>query len=108
VASLVEPGGKNGVRKKEKGTGYFLGLLRERPRLRSVDDSREMPFRKAGILPRGNKKVSGTISRRVAGIWFIGFLRSVSFVWFDERERQDRPARQIADLGLLRRIGKKT
>ncbi len=32
------------------------------------------------------------ISRRVAGIWFIWFLRSVSFVWFDERERQDRPA----------------
>jgi hypothetical protein len=34
----------------------------------------------------------------VAGSWFIWsiwFVWSVSFVWFDERERQDRPARQI-------------
>jgi hypothetical protein len=36
-----------------------------------------------------------SISRRVAGIRFIGFLRSVSCVWFDERESQDRPAQQI-------------
>ena len=35
------------------------------------------------------------ISRRVAGIWFIRFLRSVSCVWFDEREKEDRPAYQI-------------
>ena len=34
-------------------------------------------------------------SRRVARIWFIWFLRSVSCVWFDEREGQDRPAHQI-------------
>lgn len=33
----------------------------------------------------------GPKSWRVAGIWFIWFLRSVSFVWFDERERQDSP-----------------
>jgi hypothetical protein len=36
-----------------------------------------------------------TISRRVAGSWFIWFLRSVSCVWFNEPERQDRPAHQI-------------
>ena len=41
------------------------------------------------------RAVPRTISRRVAGIWFIWFLRSVSFVWFDERERQDRPAHQL-------------
>jgi hypothetical protein len=35
------------------------------------------------------------ISRRVAGIWFIWFLRSFSCVWFDEPESQDRPAYQI-------------
>jgi hypothetical protein len=29
------------------------------------------------------------------GDWFIWFIRSVSFVWFDERERQDRLAHQI-------------
>ena len=33
--------------------------------------------------------------RRVAGSWFIWCLRSVSCVWFDEREGQDRPAHQI-------------
>jgi hypothetical protein len=31
----------------------------------------------------------------VAGIWSIWFLRSVSCVWFDERERQDRPSYQL-------------
>jgi hypothetical protein len=40
-------------------------------------------------------RVPGTISRRVAGIWFIWSRWSVSLVWFDERERQDRPALQI-------------
>jgi len=43
-------------------------------------------------------KVPETIPREVAGIWFIWFLRSASFVWFDERERQDRPAHQIDHL----------
>jgi len=42
-----------------------------------------------------DEKMSGTIARHVAGIWFIGFLRSVSFVWFDEREKQDSPAHQL-------------
>jgi hypothetical protein len=36
--------------------------------------------------------LQSNISRRVAGIWF---LWSVAFDWFDERERQDRPAHQI-------------
>jgi len=35
--------------------------------------------------------VVGPISRHVAGIWSIWFLRSVSCVWFDERERQADP-----------------
>ncbi len=39
--------------------------------------------------------LQSNISRRVAGIWSIWFLRSVSCVWFDERERQDSPAHQI-------------
>jgi len=39
--------------------------------------------------------LQSNISRRVAGIWFIWFFRSVSCVWFDERERQDRPAHRI-------------
>ena len=34
--------------------------------------------------------MSGTISRRVAGSWFIWFLRSFACVGFDERERQKR------------------
>jgi hypothetical protein len=38
--------------------------------------------------------VPGTISPHVAGIWFIRSRWSVSFVWFDEREREDRPAQQ--------------
>jgi hypothetical protein len=42
--------------------------------------------------------VPGTISRRVEGIWFIRFLRSASFVWFDERERHDRLVHQIDHL----------
>lgn len=46
-------------------------------------------------LFRERRKGAGPISRRVAGIWFIGFLRSVSFVWFDERERQYSPAHQL-------------
>src|SRR4029077_18555305 len=33
--------------------------------------------------------------QHVAGSWFIWFLRSVSFVSFDEQERQDRPLYQI-------------
>ena len=37
----------------------------------------------------------GSIYRRGAGDWFIWFLWSVSFVWFDERERLERPAHQI-------------
>ena len=35
------------------------------------------------------------VLHRVAGIWFIWSHWSVSFVWFDERERQDRPALRI-------------
>src|SRR5438094_8890341 len=35
------------------------------------------------------RNTSGTISRRVAGLW------SIWLVWFDERERQNRPAHQI-------------
>ena len=41
------------------------------------------------------RKVPEASSRRVAGSWFIWFLWSISFVWIDERERQDRPAHQI-------------
>jgi len=48
----------------------------------------------AGLVIAG-QALQSNISRRVAGIWFIWFLWSISFVWFDERERQDRPARQI-------------
>ena len=33
-------------------------------------------------------RVPGTMSRRVAGIWFIWSRWSVPCVWFDERERQ--------------------
>jgi hypothetical protein len=36
----------------------------------------------------------------VTEIWFIWFLQSVSFVWFDERERQDSPAHQIDRLRI--------
>jgi hypothetical protein len=39
--------------------------------------------------------MQSNISRSVAGIWSIWFLWSVSFDWFDEPERQDRPAHQI-------------
>jgi hypothetical protein len=42
--------------------------------------------------------VVGSISRHVAGFWFIWSIWSiwsVSFVWFDERERQAKPAHQI-------------
>ena len=48
-----------------------------------------------------DEKVPGTISRRVAGSWFIWSFWLISsvwffwFIWFDERERQDRPAHQI-------------
>jgi hypothetical protein len=36
------------------------------------------------------------ISRRVVGIWSICFLRSVSCVWFDEREiRQTRASDRL-------------
>jgi hypothetical protein len=35
------------------------------------------------------------ISRRGAGSWSIWFPWSFSCVWFDEPERQDRPAHQI-------------
>ena len=35
------------------------------------------------------------ISRLMAGSWCIWFLRSVSCVWFDERERPARPAHQL-------------
>jgi len=41
------------------------------------------------------KRCQEPILRRVAGIGFTWFLRSVSCVWFDERERLDRPAHQI-------------
>src|SRR5438552_3318432 len=41
------------------------------------------------------KKPSGAISRRVARGWFIWSSWSVRFIWFDERERQNRPAHQI-------------
>ena len=57
-----------------------------------VDEAKEK-LRKVEKL-----KVPGTISRRVAGIRFIRFFRSASFVWFDERERQDRLAHQIDHL----------
>jgi hypothetical protein len=36
-----------------------------------------------------------TISWRVAEIWSVWSRWSISFVWFDEPERQDRPAHQI-------------
>ena len=38
--------------------------------------------------------LQSNISQRMAGIWFIWFFRSISFVRFDEQERQDRPAHQ--------------
>ena len=37
------------------------------------------------------KRCQEPISCRVAGIWSIWSRWSVSFVWFDERERQDSP-----------------
>lgn len=48
--------------------------------------------------PQGEKQgqvLQSNISRRVAGIWFIWLPWSISFVWFDERERQVQPAHQI-------------
>jgi hypothetical protein len=48
-----------------------------------------------GVGCQKKENVPETITRRVAGIWFIWFLRSVSFVWSDEPERQDRPAHQL-------------
>ena len=44
----------------------------------------------------GNDQLPETISQRVAGIWFIWLLRSVSCLWFDERERQDSYADPVA------------
>jgi hypothetical protein len=53
-----------------------------------------MALPKADLQNEG-QVLQSSISRRVAGIWSIWFLRSISFVWFDERERQDRPAHRI-------------
>ena len=39
--------------------------------------------------------LQSNISRRVAGIWSIWLLRSVSGVWFDERAKQDSPTHQM-------------
>jgi len=44
---------------------------------------------------REQKRCQEPFSRRVAGSWRIWLLRSVACVWFDERERTDRPAHQI-------------
>ena len=41
------------------------------------------------------RKVPEASSRRVAGNWFIWFLRFDWCVWFDERERQNSPAHRI-------------
>jgi hypothetical protein len=49
-------------------------------------------------LRRGRMRgqvLQSDILQWVTGIWSIWILRSVSFVWFDERERQERPAHQI-------------
>jgi hypothetical protein len=47
-----------------------------------------------GVGCQKKENVPEPISPRVAGISFIWFLRAVSFVWFDERERQDTPAKE--------------
>jgi delta-aminolevulinic acid dehydratase/porphobilinogen synthase len=62
-------------------------------------DRREV-IAKVMALPKADLQNEGqvlqsSISRHVAGIWSIWFLRSISFVWFDERERQDRPAHRM-------------
>jgi hypothetical protein len=48
-----------------------------------------------GVGCQKKKNVPETISPRVAGILSSWFPWSISFVWFDERKRQDRPAYQI-------------
>ena len=35
-----------------------------------------------------DETVPGIVSRRVAGIWFIWFLRSGSCVWLDGRQKK--------------------
>ena len=50
--------------------------------------------RSTGLVIEGEAQ-QPCISRRVAGIWCIWFLRFLSIEWFDERERQDGPAHQL-------------
>jgi len=45
----------------------------------------------ASVSHYEKKQLSGPTLRRVAGSWCIGFLRSVSCVWFDERAGLARP-----------------
>ena len=79
--------------------GYIFdpktGTLKEL-RLATADETtvEVVPSRTLGCKKWG-QVLQSNISRRVAGVWFIWCPWSISFVWFDEPERQARPAHQI-------------
>ena len=93
------------IRRFGQGQSGFMTVGQSKAKIYAEKDTKVTFADVAGVDEAKEKlreveklKVPGTISRRVAGIWFIRFLRSASFVWFDERERQDRLAHQIDHL----------